>query len=256
MATIVNVTKSGRKTPLFTLAKGDARTKRVQFVIPRDDAGVPLDELTWRIVIKNAVGEQDGTALTKEVHGDHIDLWWTCGYIAANAVGLTTIYLNAFNEDGKMQWSSGEYCIHVIPAKEDEQEEGNGLSELQELIESARQAMENATQDTIAATQSAIEAVGSANEAANTAEIAAENAGDAADGANDSAIRADEAAESADKAKEVGGIGPCGRTLCCSNYLVNFDSVSINMAKNQNVSLNPSKINGVCVCLICLRKKG
>lgn len=54
-----------------------------------------------------------------------------------------------------------------------------------------------------------------------------------------------------DKAKEVGGIGPCGRTLCCSNYLVNFDSVSINMAKNQNLSLNPNKINGVCGRLLC-----
>ena len=54
-----------------------------------------------------------------------------------------------------------------------------------------------------------------------------------------------------DKAKEIGGIGPCGRTLCCSNYLVNFDSVSINMAKNQNLSLNPTKINGVCGRLLC-----
>lgn len=54
-----------------------------------------------------------------------------------------------------------------------------------------------------------------------------------------------------DKAKEIGGIGPCGRLLCCSKYLVDFDSVSINMAKNQNISLNPSKINGVCGRLLC-----
>lgn len=54
-----------------------------------------------------------------------------------------------------------------------------------------------------------------------------------------------------DKAKQIGGIGPCGRLLCCSKYLVNFDSVSINMAKNQNISLNPSKINGVCGRLLC-----
>jgi len=54
-----------------------------------------------------------------------------------------------------------------------------------------------------------------------------------------------------DKAKEIGGLGPCGRTLCCTNYLVNFDSVSINMAKNQNLSLNPSKINGTCGRLLC-----
>lgn len=57
-----------------------------------------------------------------------------------------------------------------------------------------------------------------------------------------------------DKAKEVGGIGPCGRKLCCNNFLAEFDSVSINMAKNQNLSLNPSKINGVCGRLLCCLK--
>lgn len=57
-----------------------------------------------------------------------------------------------------------------------------------------------------------------------------------------------------DKAKEIGGIGPCGRLLCCSTFLTNFDSVTINMAKNQNVSLNPSKINGVCGRLLCCLK--
>ena len=54
-----------------------------------------------------------------------------------------------------------------------------------------------------------------------------------------------------DKAKEIGGIGPCGRKLCCNNFLSEFDSVSINMAKNQNLALNPSKINGVCGRLLC-----
>ena len=57
-----------------------------------------------------------------------------------------------------------------------------------------------------------------------------------------------------DKAKEIGGIGPCGRLLCCSSFLSSFDSVTINMAKNQNVSLNPSKINGVCGRLLCCLK--
>ena len=57
-----------------------------------------------------------------------------------------------------------------------------------------------------------------------------------------------------DKAKEIGGIGPCGRKLCCNNFLTEFDSVSINMAKNQNLSLNPSKINGVCGRLLCCLK--
>lgn len=57
-----------------------------------------------------------------------------------------------------------------------------------------------------------------------------------------------------DKAKEVGGIGPCGRLLCCSSFLNTFDSVTISMAKNQNVSLNPTKINGVCGRLLCCLK--
>ena len=57
-----------------------------------------------------------------------------------------------------------------------------------------------------------------------------------------------------DKAKEVGGCGQCGRGLCCSKFLNDFDSVSINMAKNQNISLNPNKINGVCGRLLCCLK--
>ena len=57
-----------------------------------------------------------------------------------------------------------------------------------------------------------------------------------------------------DKAKEVGGFGPCGRLLCCSTFLKAFDRVTINMAKNQNVSLNPTKINGVCGRLLCCLK--
>ena len=57
-----------------------------------------------------------------------------------------------------------------------------------------------------------------------------------------------------DKAKEIGGFGPCGRKLCCNNFLTEFDSVSINMAKNQNLALNPTKINGVCGRLLCCLK--
>lgn len=54
-----------------------------------------------------------------------------------------------------------------------------------------------------------------------------------------------------DKAKEVGGLGPCGRPMCCSSYLYTFDNITINMAKNQNIALNPSKINGSCNRLLC-----
>ena len=57
-----------------------------------------------------------------------------------------------------------------------------------------------------------------------------------------------------DKAKEVGGYGSCGRPLCCSKFLCDFDSVSINMAKNQNIALNPNKINGSCGRLLCCLK--
>ena len=57
-----------------------------------------------------------------------------------------------------------------------------------------------------------------------------------------------------DKAKEVGGCGLCGRMLCCSRFGSDFTSVSINMAKNQNISLNPNKINGVCGSLLCCLK--
>lgn len=54
-----------------------------------------------------------------------------------------------------------------------------------------------------------------------------------------------------DKAKLIGGIGPCGLLLCCNTFLTDFNSVSINMAKNQFLALNPSKINGVCGRLLC-----
>ena len=54
-----------------------------------------------------------------------------------------------------------------------------------------------------------------------------------------------------DKAKKVGGIGPCGLFLCCNTFLSDFNSVSINMAKNQSLALTPSKINGVCGRLLC-----
>lgn len=54
-----------------------------------------------------------------------------------------------------------------------------------------------------------------------------------------------------DKAKEIGGIGQCGRMLCCKKFKSSMDGISINMAKNQNISLNPSKINGNCGRLLC-----
>ena len=54
-----------------------------------------------------------------------------------------------------------------------------------------------------------------------------------------------------DEAKVLNGIGACGRPLCCSNFLGDFSPVSIRMAKDQNLSLNPTKISGVCGRLIC-----
>ena len=54
-----------------------------------------------------------------------------------------------------------------------------------------------------------------------------------------------------DEAKMLGGLGPCGRPLCCSTFLGDFASVSIKMAKEQNLSLNPTKISGICGRLMC-----
>ena len=54
-----------------------------------------------------------------------------------------------------------------------------------------------------------------------------------------------------DEAKMLGGIGCCGRVLCCASFLGDFDPVSIRMAKEQNLSLNPSKISGICGRLMC-----
>lgn len=57
-----------------------------------------------------------------------------------------------------------------------------------------------------------------------------------------------------DEAKLLGGIGPCGRKLCCSTFLGDFEPVSIKMAKDQNLSLNPAKISGLCGRLMCCLK--
>ena len=57
-----------------------------------------------------------------------------------------------------------------------------------------------------------------------------------------------------DETKILGGIGICGRELCCHTYLSEFAPVSIKMAKEQNLSLNPSKISGVCGRLMCCLK--
>ena len=54
-----------------------------------------------------------------------------------------------------------------------------------------------------------------------------------------------------DKARLVGGIGCCGRELCCQSFLQDFEPVSVRMAKDQNLPLNPSKISGVCGRLMC-----
>jgi cell fate regulator YaaT (PSP1 superfamily) len=57
-----------------------------------------------------------------------------------------------------------------------------------------------------------------------------------------------------DEAKMVGGIGCCGRPLCCSTFLGDFEPVSIRMAKDQNLSLNSTKISGICGRLMCCLK--
>ena len=57
-----------------------------------------------------------------------------------------------------------------------------------------------------------------------------------------------------DEAKYVGGLGICGKTLCCATFLGDFQPVSIKMAKEQNLSLNPTKISGTCGRLMCCLK--
>lgn len=59
---------------------------------------------------------------------------------------------------------------------------------------------------------------------------------------------------SRDGAKFIGGIGPCGLITCCTTFIGEFDNVSIKMAKNQNLSLNPQKISGNCGKLLCCIK--
>lgn len=54
-----------------------------------------------------------------------------------------------------------------------------------------------------------------------------------------------------DETKSCGGIGICGRNLCCNTFLTDFHTVSIKMAKDQNLSLNPIKISGICGRLMC-----
>lgn len=57
-----------------------------------------------------------------------------------------------------------------------------------------------------------------------------------------------------DESKMVGGLGPCGKPLCCATFLGDFEPVSIKMAKEQNLSLNPTKISGICGRLMCCLK--
>lgn len=59
---------------------------------------------------------------------------------------------------------------------------------------------------------------------------------------------------SRDAAKMIGGIGPCGLIFCCTTFIGSFETISIRMAKNQNLALNPQKISGACGKLLCCIK--
>lgn len=54
-----------------------------------------------------------------------------------------------------------------------------------------------------------------------------------------------------DEAKMIGGLGSCGRSLCCASFMSNFESISMRMAKQQKLVLNPTKLSGVCGRLMC-----
>jgi cell fate regulator YaaT (PSP1 superfamily) len=54
-----------------------------------------------------------------------------------------------------------------------------------------------------------------------------------------------------DEARAVGGVGPCGKELCCATFLRDFEPITVKMAKDQKLSLNPAKLSGVCGRLMC-----
>jgi len=54
-----------------------------------------------------------------------------------------------------------------------------------------------------------------------------------------------------DEARAVGGVGPCGKELCCATFLIDFEPITVKMAKDQKLSLNPAKLSGVCGRLMC-----
>ena len=54
-----------------------------------------------------------------------------------------------------------------------------------------------------------------------------------------------------DEARMVGGIGPCGKNLCCAAFLSDFEPITVKMAKDQKLALNPAKLSGVCGRLMC-----
>ncbi len=54
-----------------------------------------------------------------------------------------------------------------------------------------------------------------------------------------------------DEARMVGGVGPCGKELCCATHLADFEPITVKMAKDQKLSLNPAKLSGVCGRLMC-----
>lgn len=54
-----------------------------------------------------------------------------------------------------------------------------------------------------------------------------------------------------DEARMVGGVGPCGKEFCCSSFLNEFEPITVRMAKDQNLSMNPAKLSGVCGRLMC-----
>ena len=208
MASVIYLDKKGRKEPIFTLTKGDAKTKNVRFMLPADDGETAIDSLIWMISIHNAGGKDDATKLQKIHHEDHIHLNWQCGWVAAAEEGITTIQIIGYNEDGDRQWSSGEYCILVNPL-EDTQIPKEDITELQELIADAAEAMETATQETMEAAQRADEsaeaagnAAQAATEAAEAANTAAQAATEAAEAAYTTAQAATEAAEAADTAAQ------------------------------------------------------
>lgn len=154
MPNVIHVSKLGSQTALFYLTQGDAQTKAVTFVVPRNDGAENLDGLVWMLQIVNAAGQNDATGFLAEVKGSNLHMTWVCGGVLTAAAGRASIQLCGYDSTGAMQWSSGQYYIEVLERMSQtfSGEETEVMSELQILVDAAvRKAAEAAARAEVVA---------------------------------------------------------------------------------------------------------